>query len=364
VGTGPEFDSSTLDLPTGQYTLKVKVIDNTEMVRDEGKRATDMNEVRTWTLREAGHWKFDDGGGGIAEDSIGDNDGNLIGNPQWVDGYIGGALDFDGDGDYVSLSDMNSLADNTTTIAAWIKADDLSENYNPIVTQCKKEGIYYYGYSFYVDGDGNKPTFYLGGNLAQSSEAINEGSWYHLAGTYDGSTLKIYVNGVQRGTKTSSKSGCHHKAYIGYDDVIDADFFSGLIDDVRVYDWAMDLSEIWEVMVGSPKFCIKNSSGERMAWFTNIGNLALKGTLEEESSHTATGHDEFRFQDSEGEDVAIIDATNGEMYIDGEKYVNQAQLNPPANSFIIKNKDGYVVAYIDVSGDLYLKRKLYENAIP
>ena len=145
VGTGLEFDSSVLDLPTGQYTLKVKVIDNTEMVRDEVKRATDMNEVRTWTLGEAGHWKFDEGSGDIAEDSIGDNNGRLGGqvgadpcDPDWLnDPNRGWCLDFDGDDDYVSLSDMNALADNTTTIAAWIKRDVEDDGYSPIVTQYK-----------------------------------------------------------------------------------------------------------------------------------------------------------------------------------------------------------------------------------
>jgi hypothetical protein len=108
VGTGLEFDSSALDLPAGRYTLKVQVIDNTEMVRDEGKRDTDMNEVRTWTLGEAGHWKFDEETGDTAYDSIGDNDGNIVGDPDWVnDPNHGWCLDFDGD-DYVSLSDMNA----------------------------------------------------------------------------------------------------------------------------------------------------------------------------------------------------------------------------------------------------------------
>ena len=168
VGTGLEFDSSALDLPTGQYTLKVQVIDNTEMVRDEGKRDTDMNEVLTWTLGEAGHWKFNEGSGDTAYDYIGDIDGTLGGkvgadpcDPDWVnDPNRGWCLDFDGDDDYVSLSDMNALADNSTTIAAWIKADDVNEGRHPIVTQFKQVDDNYYGYYFYVNG--NNPKLYLG----------------------------------------------------------------------------------------------------------------------------------------------------------------------------------------------------------
>lgn len=112
------------------------------------------------------------------------------------------------------------------------------------------------------------------------------------------------------------------------------------------------------------KFYINNCLDEAVARFDNVGNLILAGTLEENSTHSATAHDEFRIQDSNGADVAIIDAVDEVMYIDGEKYEGQEELSPPTNSFIIKNKNGDAVAYIDVSGDLYLKGKLYDEWSP
>jgi len=52
------------------------------------------------------HWTFDDGAGAVALDSSGNgNDGVLIGDPQWVPGKIGGALELDGDGDFVDCGD-------------------------------------------------------------------------------------------------------------------------------------------------------------------------------------------------------------------------------------------------------------------
>ncbi len=51
-----------------------------------------------------GHWKLDEGSGDVAHDSSGNgNDGNLVGNPQWVAGKIGGALEFDGTGSIVDI---------------------------------------------------------------------------------------------------------------------------------------------------------------------------------------------------------------------------------------------------------------------
>ena len=113
-------------------------------------------------------------------------------------------------------------------------------------------------------------------------------------------------------------------------------------------------------------FTVKNDSGEPVAYFNYGGELFLKGTLDVDSTHSATGNDEFRFQDSGGNDVAIIDADDGNMYIDGSLFEDQNSLTPSANSddFIIKNSDGNdvaYVAYIDESGNMYLKGKLYED---
>jgi hypothetical protein len=111
-------------------------------------------------------------------------------------------------------------------------------------------------------------------------------------------------------------------------------------------------------------FIIKNSAGDPVAWFDYLGNLFLiKGTLIEETTPQATSIDEFRFQDSNGVDVAIIDANSGDMYIRGSLHEGEVTLNPQGdNHIIIKDVNDSTVAYIDdPNGDLYLKGKLYEN---
>jgi len=110
-------------------------------------------------------------------------------------------------------------------------------------------------------------------------------------------------------------------------------------------------------------FCLKNNLGQRMAWFDNLGNLFLQATLTTgvDPLNEDPDHDEFRVQDS-SEDIAIIDTTNGDMYIKGSLYEWQGTLAPSEQSsdFIIKSSSTEVVAYIDESGDLYLKGTLYE----
>jgi hypothetical protein len=68
------------------------------------------------------HWKFDDGSGTTAQDSSGNGyDGTLFGEPKWVAGQIGGALEFDGTNDYVELP-IGSLISSLTssTFATWV----------------------------------------------------------------------------------------------------------------------------------------------------------------------------------------------------------------------------------------------------
>ena len=127
-------------------------------------------------------------------------------------------------------------------------------------------------------------------------------------------------------------------------------------------DRALDLDEILDTMeLSTSKFSALDESGVRVAWFDDFGNLFLKGTLEENSDFSpATGHDEFKFKDSSDDLVMVIDTTNGNMYIAGSLYDEQTgTLTPSAmdDNFVIKDSSGAVVAYIDDSGDLYLKGK-------
>jgi len=129
--------------------------------------------------------------------------------------------------------------------------------------------------------------------------------------------------------------------------------------------WLSGSNDNIPISVQQYKLALKDSEGTIVAWFSTLGNLWLKGALEQSSAYTATGSDEFRFQDRDGNDIAIIDATSGNMYIDGALFQNQTSLTPADNSydFIIKN-EGSVVAYINELGNLFLKGKITENGSP
>lgn len=329
-------------------------------------------------------WKFDDGSGTTAVDSVGDANGTLTNmDPEtdWVTGKIGGALDFDGDNDYVSLPAIDALKGNTVTISAWINGYSIEEysggdhRYHPIVSTYYFENPDSFGYFLYVKDDETR--FYLasGDGYYVGSSTIDNG-WHHIAGTFDGSYLKIYVDGESKTSPDLSVYNLtgyyeeYNNTYIGYENEFDH-HFEGIIDDVRVYNWAVDRDEILDKMFyGTSKFSIKNKSGVRVAWFDDLGNLFLKGTLEQGQGNDPQiqYNDGFRFKNSNGDDVAIIDGTNGNMYIK-----ETLQLDSDGNwvaptegdgNFRIKDNGGNDVAYISKTGYLYLIGELYQQPAP
>jgi hypothetical protein len=190
------------------------------------------------------HWKFDDGSGSTATDSAGINNGTLNGNPTWTAGRFDGALSFDGAGDYVAFSTIAPLIGNTVTAQAWIRMSEYAGLWNPILTQNAGNGYYFYTSS-------GRPAFYIVVGAAfiqaRSPEVINPNEWYHVAGTNDGSNLKLYVNGQLKDSDSSTGFlGVSNNAYIGVE-LNSPLYFYGLIDDVRIYNRAVSESEFQDI---------------------------------------------------------------------------------------------------------------------
>ncbi len=328
-----------------------------------------------------GWWKFDDGSDGpsqTASDSSGYGKHGQLGStpdpdendPAWVDDLDRGwCLDFDGS-DYVSLPPIGALVTDNVTISAWIKADNLTEVYYPIVSTYDNDGSDDYGYFLYVKKNPSseyKPRFYIAtgtGIPVESDVSIDTLGWFHIAGTYDGYNLRVYVDGELKNEPASGYTGYYENydtTYIGYEDDIPgtgAVFFDGKIDDVRVYNNALSKFEIWDAMSGdSSRFRIKNSSDETVAWFDNYGNIFLKGTLT--SGGTCDNYPSGSFIIATSTDVAVAYIDNeGNMCIEGR------WLEPPyypiGDVFMIIGSSA-PVSHIDSEGNLWYAGKLCQH---
>ena len=192
------------------------------------------------------HWKFDDGSGGTAIDSAGTNNGTLVGDPTWTAGRVDGALSLDGSGDYVSAAPVAPLAGVNVTAQAWVRVDEFAGIWNPILTQ---HDLSNNGYYFYVSS--GAPAFYMVGGVSFvqviSNEAINPDQWYHVAGTNDGSNLKLFVDGQLKDSASSAGFlGVNYNAYIGSEPTSPL-YYTGLIDDVRIYNRPVSESEFQDI---------------------------------------------------------------------------------------------------------------------
>ena len=190
-----------------------------------------------------GHWTFDDASGDTATDSSGNNNtGTLQGDTTWTNGKKGTALSFDGDEDYVELSDSGFKASDTAiTITAWVKPESIGV-YRKILEHNLNSC-----FLFDVNINGN-PRF----NVCTHDDSVEDTStvlqdWTHLAGVAtENGQVALYVNGELVGTTVTttfseiSTSGIA----IGSDRRGTLSEFDGAIDDVRIYNTALSPEEI------------------------------------------------------------------------------------------------------------------------
>ena len=91
-----------------------------------------------------------------------------------------------------------------------------------------------------------------GANVSSAS-GVNYGQWVHVAGVYDGSTVRIYVNGVQQGSTpfTGSLMSYTQPLYIGAHGQ-PAEFAKGVIDEVRIYSQALSPAQVQGLFTFAP----------------------------------------------------------------------------------------------------------------
>ena len=198
-------------------------------------------------VRLIAHWKLEETKGIIAHNSINGNDGTLSGEPLWQPsgGKVGGALEFDGIDDYISTPFILDPVKGSLSAFAWIKGGTQGQ---VIISQTGDFGGTWLGIN--PSGDNLMTGFsamYFGALVSET--VITDGQWHHVGFVYDLDSLHrlLYVDGAQVAEDTTVVSGMPSDGglYIGASKDLDAGtFFSGMIDDVRIYDVALTAEEI------------------------------------------------------------------------------------------------------------------------
>ena len=181
------------------------------------------------------YWKFDEGDGTTAADSIGSNVGTIQG-AVWVDGVRGKALEFDGISNYVDILPVKAELPYNMSISAWIKlySDSSPSGWGIISSGYNSSGPYW---MVEIDTQ-NQVRIYTPTKYNTAYSQLLSGQWYHIAWTTDTQAGRVYINGELVETfmpvvSNPAISGSEGAIGRGYGSRVS---FDGIIDEVRVYD--------------------------------------------------------------------------------------------------------------------------------
>jgi hypothetical protein len=263
-------------------------------------------------------------GDGNADDIQDGNNGTLVNGATFAAGRVDQAFSFDGVDDYVSLGTTQIIGDDTNfTIDAWIKV-------NSFAVHNKQLPIY----GEFSEGTNDTKNYLAVGNLQSGLEQrvffdqfvptmgylksniqLIPGRWYHVAYTQDGTTRCLYING------TLDNSDSAIETYLGQmpDDIrigrrgglAQNQRFHGLIDELEIYDRALDASEIQAIYkAGSAGKCkvIEVEIDIKPGSYPNSINLGEHGLL----PVAILGTPEFDVETIDLETIAIGEITLAE----------------------------------------------------
>jgi len=204
------------------------------------------------------HWKLDEQAGDTAYDSIGEYDATLYGEPTWqtTGGMIDGALQLDGIDDCVETNFILNPADGSFSVFAWLKdglpgqviISQADTTIDTPVGPTTNPGSTWLGAN---PSDGSLMTglmdIYFG--PLESESLITDGQWHHIGLVFDIIAMKrrLYVDGAEVVVDAGYVGGVQSSGglYFGAGQALGTGtFFSGLIDDVRIYDAALTAEEI------------------------------------------------------------------------------------------------------------------------
>jgi hypothetical protein len=236
---------NTLTAANGTHTLRAVAADAAGNSTQSTQVQVSVNNTASGGL--VGAWSFNEGSGNTVTDASGKgNPGTISGATRTTSGKYGGALTFDGVNDLVTVADANTL-DLTTavTMEAWVR----STKAGGWRTVAIKEAPNHLVYGLYGNTGGNKPSgqVVINGtdNEVRGTSALTLLSWTHLAMTWDGATQRFYVNGALVSSKTTSGVMSNSTGALRFGgNGVWGEYFTGQLDELRIYSRALSASEI------------------------------------------------------------------------------------------------------------------------
>jgi hypothetical protein len=254
---GDNFDdvnnaAGSLPQTTTIYTPGALEIDKTYYWRVDEFDAVSMYKGNVWSFTTypempivdpnlIGWWKLDEGQGTVAVDWSGyNNHGDLVGDPQWVAGKMTGAIQLDGDGDYVDVGSVGISGLDQRTLCGWAKASTVDiPGWTSVFGFAPNSSASGTHLDIEVDDTGN---YVLHTGTWKSIFIPVDTQWHHFAVTYNGNGGSWHLDGKLIRNIVAGIGTIDHVT-IGAR-LNNSNSFPGLIDDVRIYDVALSDAEI------------------------------------------------------------------------------------------------------------------------
>ena len=214
-------------------------------------------------------WRLDEADGNDVADSSGNGRaGRLVGNPRWqpAGGKVGGALAFDGEGDFLEIGDEPAFdLAGPITIAAWIKVNAFDKKWQTIIAKGDTS------WRLQRTSEENTLAFHCTGIVSvegqwsegiEGKKSVNDGQWHHVVGVYDGAEVSLYIDGVL--DKSSEAYGSiqanDFAVTIGGNSEKEGREWNGLVDELCVIAGAIDANGIHALYTGADPITVAKTA--------------------------------------------------------------------------------------------------------
>lgn len=232
-----------------------------------------------------GHWKFDETSGAIAFDSSASmNNGACVNmeDTDWIGGKIGNALVFDGVNERVRIpnADNTDFGDENFSVSLWFRGGNqagygylFSKNYD------SASGVRWYGCAMLGSSEIAKNGMircYIGDGsvtvMPETTKRYNDSQWHHMVMRRDvrANAIKIFVDGLQEATIADTAGSLSNNTisprngfFVGVrSDLASLRWFSGTVDDVKIWDIALSDSDIYDEYESGKTPCTPSCAGK------------------------------------------------------------------------------------------------------
>ncbi len=226
------------------YTYRVRASDAAGNLGPYSNIATASTPAAPLGLVAA--YGFDEGSGTTVTDASGNGNNGTVASGTWAtSGKFGKAIQFNGTSTLVSIPDATSLHLTTgMTLEAWVNPSTVDSNWRDVIYKAND--------NYYLEATSSNASRPDAGLIAggiygdaYGTAALAANTWSFLAETYDGATLRLYVNGIQVAATahTGAITTSTNPLQIGGDSLY-GQYFKGLIDNVRIYNTALTAAQI------------------------------------------------------------------------------------------------------------------------